>query len=182
MEITCTRCHRSFIQAVRLSGFADRLFSLLYSYPFRCQVCRHRFHLMQWGVHHEQPVTDRREYRRRPVRTPARLLNERGDPLGVGTVTDLSLGGCSIETEAHLPMGSLLRLRIEAFDEQPAITVESAIVRSVRASSFRGTGIGVEFLRFGSDENRLSDYMLTLWLEGTQIARKGQMEEPIGTR
>ncbi len=180
MELLCSHCRRPYVQTVRIHGIADRMLSLIYAYPFRCQVCRHRFHLLQWGVHHAQAVSERREYLRRPVRTPAKLLNERGDPVGDGIVKDLSMGGCSIETEAHLTMGSLLRLKIDAIDQQPPITVERAIVRSVRISQNRGNGIGVEFLRFDSDENRLSEYMLALWMDGTQIARRGQLEEPLG--
>lgn len=47
MEITCSRCRRPYVQAVKIDSVADRALSLLYSRPFRCQVRRRRFHLLQ---------------------------------------------------------------------------------------------------------------------------------------
>jgi hypothetical protein len=180
MEITCSRCRRPYVQAVKIDSVADRALSLLYSRPFRCQVCRRRFHLLQWGVCQERSVSERREYERRPVRTSASLLNEHGDLVGVGIVKNLSMGGCAIETEAHLPMGSLLRLKIDAIGQQPAITVESAIVRSVRVSSSRGPASAWNSCGSAA-RSRLSDYMLTL-LGGTHIDGKGRLEEPAHAR
>jgi c-di-GMP-binding flagellar brake protein YcgR len=82
---------------------------------------------------------------------------------------DLAMGGSAIETGAPLQTGALLSLQMDAFDTEPRIVVEAAIVRSSG-----GTRHNVEFLRMADHEReRLSRYILTLWLEGTQVARKG---------
>ena len=65
MEIVCTRCRKPFVKASRRQGLLDRLLSLAYAYPFRCQVCRYRFHLLQWGLRYIERDVDRREYERR---------------------------------------------------------------------------------------------------------------------
>lgn len=170
MDIVCTRCRHPFVQAVRRKGFWEHLLSLAYVYPFRCQVCRHRFQLMQWGYQYIETDMDRRQYRRRPVQLHVALSSpERGDH--EGTVADLSMGGCAIETPRPLfKKGDLLTLHLDAFDLEPPIKVETAIVRQVN-----GTRLGLEFLQMArKEEERLSEFILNLWLEGTQMARKGR--------
>lgn len=172
MEIVCAKCRKPYVQAVRKQGPLDRLLSPLYIYPFRCQVCRHRFRLMQWGHRYIETEMDRRQYRRRPVRLHVILVDEHGEHGGM--VTDLSPGGCAIDTQTPLHReGDLLELRLDAFDLEPPILIEAAIVRTAQ-----GARIGLEFLRCASgQEQRLSDYLLTLWLEGTQMARKGAWQD-----
>jgi len=167
MELICTKCRKPFVKAVRRQGAADKLLSLAYFYPFRCQVCRHRFRLMQWGLRYIEQDVDRRQYERRPVRIPALIRIDQHDH--EGTIVDLAMGGSAIETGAPLQTGALLSLQMDAFDTEPRIVVEAAIVRSSG-----GTRHNVEFLRMADHEReRLSRYILTLWLEGTQVARKG---------
>lgn len=166
MEIVCGQCRKPYVQAVRRQGFLDRLLSLVSTYPFRCQVCGYRFHLMQWGVHYIEQDVDRRQYRRRPVRMDAWLVNEQGERGGV--VTDIALDGCTVETNAPLHKGDLLSVKLDALDDEPNVMIEAAIVRSVQ-----GVHLGVEFLRLTKHEEvRLSKFMQNLWLEGTQIARR----------
>lgn len=171
MEIVCAKCRKPYVQAVRQQGALDRLLSPLYVYPFRCQVCRHRFHLMQWGLRYNETEVDRRQYVRRPVRLLAKLVFE--DREYEGTVLDLSMGGSAVETHVSFQDNTVFSLHLDAFDLEPPIVIEAAIVRAVK-----GTRIGLEFLRFASgQEQRLSEYLLTLWLEGTQMARKGTWQD-----
>jgi c-di-GMP-binding flagellar brake protein YcgR len=168
MEIICAQCRKPFVKASRRDGILDRLLSLAYAYPFRCQICRHRFHLWQWNLRYIERDVDRRQYDRRPVSIHARITSEQHDY--EGTVKDLALGGCAIETQAPLHEGAVLSLQLDAFDNEPRITVETAVVRSVK-----GTRVGVEFLRLTpqKEEERLRQYILDLWVVGTQEARKG---------
>jgi hypothetical protein len=53
----CPKCSSDYVERVSRIGF-ERLISLFYIYPFRCQPCGHRFRLLQWGV----------TYRKRPMR------------------------------------------------------------------------------------------------------------------
>ncbi len=168
MELVCTQCRKPFVKATRQRGVLDRLLSLVYAYPFRCQVCQHRFHLMQWGLRYIEKDVDRREYERRPVQLHAKLQDEQKREYE-GTVRDLSMGGCAIEMHAPWQEGALLRLQLDALDSEPFITVETTIVRSAQEPHLR-----LEFLRMAPHENdRLSQFILNLWLEGSQEARKG---------
>jgi len=174
MGLICTKCRKPFVKAVRRQGAADKLLSLAYFYPFRCQVCRHRFRLMQWGLRYIEQDVDRRQYERRPVQISSRI--QAGEQDHEGTIVDLALGGCAIDTGAAFPRGTVLKLRMDAFDLEPPLVVEAAVVRSSG-----GTRHNVEFLQIAEDEkHRLSQYILTLWLEGTQVARKGVRTSPTG--
>ena len=174
MEIVCAKCRKPFVKAVRRRGGLDRLLSLAYSYPFRCQVCQHRFRLMQWGLRYVEKDVDRRQYERRPVGISALIrLHEQHHQ---GTIVDLAMGGCAIDMVTPLQRGTLLGVQMDAFDTEPPIVVETAIVRSSG-----GMRHNVEFLRIAEDEkHRLSQYILTLWLEGTVRARKGVRSEVTG--
>lgn len=59
---------------------------------------------------------------------------------GQGTVTNLSVGGCSIESKITLTAHSLVGLKIQLPDSQWPLEVERAVVRWVRGNTF-----GLEF-------------------------------------
>ena len=170
MEIVCMHCRKPFVKAARRQGLLDRLFSLAYVYPFRCQVCRHRFHLMQWGLCYIERDVDRREYERRPA--TLRVVMSTSEGRYEGHTIDLAMGGCAINAyDPQFREGAFLSLHLNAFDSEPPIVVDAAVVRVAN-----GTRLGVEFLRIADKEKeRLSQYILSLWLEGTQVARKGRL-------
>jgi len=89
MEIVCSKCRKSFVQAVRQEGFLDRLLHQFFIHPYGCKVCRRRFYVMQWGAHPEEAPMDTGLYRMRPVQIHGTLLDERGHR--EGDVTDLSV-------------------------------------------------------------------------------------------
>ena len=61
--------------------------------------------------------------------------------LGKGTITDLAIRGCRIETDINVPVFSYLELHLlDSLSDQPLV-VNLAAVRWVR-----GTQLGVEFL------------------------------------
>lgn len=165
MEIVCSQCRKPFVQAVRQRGFLDHLLHWAYIHPYGCQVCRHRFYVMQWGLRPAEIPMGSGEYRMRPVRIHATVLDEQGHR--EGNVTDLSMGGCMIEMPALLLEGAVIGIRLDALDDQPPILVEAAIVRSAL-----GARAEVEFLRLAKkEEERLNRFVTSLWIEGTQIAR-----------
>lgn len=59
---------------------------------------------------------------------------------GQGTITNLSVGGCSIESKITLPAQSVVGLKIELPDSQWPLEIERAVVRWVRGNTF-----GLEF-------------------------------------
>jgi hypothetical protein len=169
MEISCSRCGKPFIRRVRPFGVLDHLLSFLYAYPWRCQICRHRFRILQWGVRPDPASVDRRQYLRRPVRLPVRLTKETGELIGTGTTIDLSAAGCSIESDASLHGHDIVRLELEIVAEKPPIVIDAAIVRRLEKP-----GIALDFLRVSlADETRLNHFVLDLWITGTEEARRG---------
>jgi len=73
-------------------------------------------------------------------------------------VTDISMGGCTVETAETLPQGTYLELTIRPVSNQADITVETA-----RVSSVRPEGMGIQFLDFKPEEKRrLSRVVLSL--------------------
>ena len=117
------------------------------------------------GVRPTEAPADLNQSRSRPVQIHATLVDERGER--EGTITDLSAVGCAVETMPPLLEHTILGIRLNALDDDPPIVVEAAIVRSSV-----GSRAELEFLRMAKQEDeRLSQFILSLWIEGTQIAR-----------
>ena len=72
---------------------------------------------------------------------------------GEGTVLDLSLGGCIIESETHVRVDDIFYLEIALADDEAPIEV-AAMVRSVSAR-----GIAFKFLRKAQENKRLVTFI-----------------------
>lgn len=66
---------------------------------------------------------------------------------GEGSLVDLSLRGCRIESPADVQPGASLELRIVAIEHEPPIQIQAAIVRWSRGQQF-----GLEFEVIASTE------------------------------
>ena len=135
----CPRCQKSLTQRSPRNRIIERIASLLYVYPFRCQLCAHRFLAQQWGVRYEKQRLDLREYVRIPIRLSVKFM---GQFEGHGTTVDLSLQGCCVLTEQCPPAGAVLWLALQGTDRLPTIEVQSALVVGVRKTP----SIGIQFL------------------------------------
>ena len=96
----CPRCSREYVKRVSRVGLGERLISLFYVYPFRCQLCGHRFQLLQWGVEYKRSRKTgvsmnacRRVFRL--ILTPARFR--------------AGVGGGYFDGRVHIPHGSRAR-------------------------------------------------------------------------
>jgi hypothetical protein len=70
------------------------------------------------------------------------------------------MGGCTLQTTASLTKGAFLHLNLQPSDDEPAIVVETAMVRSVRPEC-----VGLEFLEFeGEQKDRLARFVRSLLL------------------
>jgi hypothetical protein len=135
----CPNCSREYIKRVHRQGLYERLASFFYIYPFRCQLCSHRFLFRQIGVRYTKIFFDRREYERMPSRF---LSFIEWDKLNAeGTVVEISMAGCSIQTDAELAPGSIVKLQLNVFDDERSVLVDAAVVRSSYPKR-----LGVEFL------------------------------------
>ncbi len=68
---------------------------------------------------------------------------------GEGTVIDLSVGGCRVETETMVPAGSYLELRVHVSDLDEPMRIEAALVIWLRDREF-----GVKFIRIPPEEQK----------------------------
>lgn len=98
---------------------------------------------MQWGVRYVK--LDRREYKRVPTKIPVTFLWR--DRQVDGIVTDLSVAGCTLETDTGIPYGDVLQLQFQATGESAAVSVEIVMVRSTRSRQ-----VGLKFIEMRQDE------------------------------
>jgi len=161
LRARCPRCGKNFVRRSHRQGLKERLLSLVYCYPFRCQVCAHRFRSFQFGARYVKRTVDRRQYIRLATRIPTTFAEDvkpGTQRVGEGVVTDISLGGCYLQTLVQLSRGTLVSLELQTEPHVPAIAVEAAMVRTVRP-----TGVGLEFLRISAPEGeRFSQFIRQL--------------------
>lgn len=66
---------------------------------------------------------------------------------GEGSVLDLSLRGCCVESETSVHPGSTLTIRVHVLSDEPPVTIDEAVVRWTREGRF-----GIEFLSLVPEE------------------------------
>ena len=147
---TCPKCDTAKTKLVPRSGVADRLLGTLTIYPFRCQLCTHRFTIFLGKL----KTNPRRDYDRVSVEYPAHVRPIRDPSQRVvveGTLSNLSLRGCRVRMSQRIPMGCRVMLEFHPAEYDDPIMVEETIVRSRCAE-----GIGHRFSSLlRSEERRL---------------------------
>jgi PilZ domain len=138
--LACPKCKSPLVGRTHRNGMTEQALSLAYVYPFKCQVCQHRFRRLRWGERYVRVHLDRRDTERLPTRIPVTIHWKDGGQ-GQGTVRDISVMGCGIETEAVVPMGALVLLQLEP-EGEPPIDIDVGEVRSRQPRR-----IGVRFAR-----------------------------------
>ena len=150
---SCPRCSSEYVTRVSLVGFSEHLISLFYIDPFRCQLCGHRFKVLQRGVTYTRIEEDRREYVRWGANFPVTFTVD--GTAATGSIIDISLGGCAFHTDAPLMVGIILQLGLQLSREIPPVNIEAAVIRSVRSGR-----ASVEFLRIKRGErDRLKEFI-----------------------
>jgi hypothetical protein len=145
--LTCPHCGKDRILRSRRYTMLEFLASLAWYAPFHCQSCSYRF--MAWRLGRSYPVqpVDRRKHLRIPVRL---FLSFSGGRIkGEGTVLDISMGGCMIQSEAPVHVDDIFYLQIALGEHEPPLEV-AAMVRSVGSR-----GIAFKFLRAAQENKRL---------------------------
>jgi len=169
MYLICPKCSREFVKRVARQGFAEKLLGLFYVYPFRCQLCGYRFRFLQWGIRYQRIEEDRREYERLAINCPVSL---RGESIySEGSVTDISLGGCTAMIETQLSAGDLCSIGLYLSNDVLPIRVDAAVIRNARPNS-----LGIEFIRFRDNDRE----RLQLFIRGLLRRRvvPGEFEKP----
>ncbi len=147
-------------------GVLEQALSLVYVYPFRCQACGHRFLALRWRRRYTRLPDERREYERLSLSVPVMLAG--GTGAAPGRVTEISIDGCTVETEAPLSEGALVQLTLHVTPGEAPIAVEAAVVHGVRPH-----GGGLHFVRIQPGErNRLGQLVADL------LARRSRERRP----
>ncbi len=153
----CPSCGTPFVRILHDEGILERVLNRFGVFPFRCQLCTTRFRVFRSQAPAPPSATDRREYKRLPVSFRANLLTEHAVQT-TNRVTDISMGGCTLETAATLPQGTFVELVIKPASDEEPIKIETAMVCSSRPGS-----MGLSFLEMvTADKNRLSQVILSL--------------------
>jgi PilZ domain len=156
----CPDCSKEFVKRVNCQGIAERVLSLFYVYPFRCQLCGQRFSYRQWGVRYVSVKEDRREYDRLATSFPVSISAESLD--AEGKIIDISMSGCTLKSDADLSPGTVLGLALHISNEVVPVIVEAAVVRNARMHI-----AGLEFLKFHDDDREV----LQLFIRGLLLDR-----------
>ncbi|MBL8044679.1 MAG: PilZ domain-containing protein [Nitrospira sp.] len=145
--LTCPHCGHNNVFRSRCATLVECLQSLAFISPFHCQSCSCRFSASRLGCTYSNQVLDRREHLRIPVRL---FLSFSGGKIrGEGTVKDISMGGCVIESQASVHVDDIFYLQIVLENEHAPLEV-AAMVRSVSSR-----GIAFKFLRSAQENKRL---------------------------
>jgi len=103
---------------------------------------------------------DRRDYERIEMKFPVSFFGQ--DIKGEGIVFSVSMGGCTMQTQAQVEIGAILNLSLQISKDVPPVIVDAGAVRNVRDGI-----IGVEFLLWQQSERE----RLQLFVRGLLIGR-----------
>lgn len=150
-RLTCPHCGTADVLRAPCHRTWERLLALLGMAPFHCQHCSHRFMAFRLGRVYPTQRLDRRKYLRIPVRL---FLSFSGGRIkGEGTVKELSMGGCIIESAAPVHVDDIFYLQIALEEGAPPLEV-AGMVRSVTSR-----GIAFKFLRSAQENKRLRAFV-----------------------
>jgi hypothetical protein len=162
----CPECSTEYVKRVRRQTIAERLLSLLYFYPFLCQLCGCRFKTLRWGVRYVRIDEDARDYERLPTDFPFTLVYD--EVTVIGSVSDISMRGCTLQTETPMRLGQVIDLKLHI--PNGPITIDS-LVRNTSANR-----AGLEFLRLGHRERTRLQFFISQE-RGRFDLRSGKVQE-----
>jgi len=155
MTPPCPKCGKYFTKRVLMEGAEDPTSTMQGMYAYRCQLCSELFRAKkpdpqaaaapQASKNTELTSVTNRQYVRVNARFPITFLI--GKLRQEGTVTEIALGGCSLEANVVLAIGAKFRMDILISENEPPLVVDQALVRSVRP-----TGFGIQFMEFQETE------------------------------
>jgi hypothetical protein len=164
-ELHCPACGTPFVRLTHQPGLVERVLNRFGVFTYRCQVCTNQFRAIRSGARHATQEFDRRQYRRLTAQIPASLTVDQ--PTYDGVITDVSMGGCTIRTDAAFPRGTFVEVLLKPPQSEMDIKVDAAMI-----CSQRGETVGLKFLEFEPDDkHRLGELVLSLLV--TQSAPPG---------
>ena len=100
-ELYCPACGTPCVRVTSGTSLIEKTLNRLSIFQVRCQLCTTRFQARRPGNRLTTQAFDRREYRRLPVNFAGTLKLDRTAAGGV--VTDISMGGCTLQATTSLP-------------------------------------------------------------------------------
>ena len=161
----CPECRSEYIRRVRREGIGERLLGVFYVYPFSCQLCGERFSFFLRGVRYVRIDEEQRLYQRFPVNFPIAFAND--EVTGKGRVGDISMAGCTIQTDAQMAQGAIFHLSLGTQDAVSTIKIDAAMVRNVQLDR-----VGLMFLKSQKTERE----RLQNLVRGLLFARRDEIK------
>jgi PilZ domain len=143
----CPECSMEYVRRVRRQSIAERLLSVFYIYPFRCQLCGYRFKTLRWGEKYVRFDEDARDYERLERNIPFTLICK-GMTI-TGWVSEISMSGCTLQTLTPIRLGQVTRLQLHVPTLNESIMINAAIVKNTSDNR-----AGLEFLRLSQRERK----------------------------
>ncbi len=142
----CPFCESLFVTPVPPAGLLDTLSGLMSLHPFQCESCKKRFRLKQLGG--QSPTgSERRKSIRVAVQIPVTF--ESNEVSGEGMLTDMSLHGCSLESQQTLRSGLVIKLN---FPASTAGKSNSPVQQLATVVGVTGQRAGLKFLAYSFQE------------------------------
>ena len=155
-ELYCPACGTPCVRVTTGASLIERTLNRFSIFQVRCQLCTTRFQARRPGNRLTTQEFDRREYRRLSANFAATLILDH--PAAGGVVTDISMGGCTLQATTSLPRGTFVRFVLHGPSGQPDIKVDSAMICSIQPQS-----IGMKFLEFQPEhKQRMGQLILEL--------------------
>jgi len=149
MTPPCPKCGKYFTKRVAMEGADDPLSTVSGMFAYRCQLCDELFRAKkpnpgaasapQTGASAALTNVTNRQYVRVATKFPVTFVVSKLKQ--VGLVTEIALGGCTLEADVVLAIGAKFRMELFISDSEPPLVISQALVRSVRP-----TGFGIQFM------------------------------------
>lgn len=155
MTPSCPKCGKYFTKRVPMEGADDPLSTVSGMYAYRCQLCSELFRAKKPPLQETSAPAGAkdaalnkltaRQYVRVAAKFPVAFAVNKIQQDGI--VTEIALGGCTLEANVVLAIGAKFRMDIIISNDEPPMVISQAIVRSVRP-----TGFGIQFLEITDAE------------------------------
>ncbi|MBI4594308.1 MAG: PilZ domain-containing protein [Candidatus Rokubacteria bacterium] len=166
----CPRCGQAVAQRAP-ARMLSRALARVGVVAYACTLCGRRSIGRARGPASDA-ASDQRRHRRLSARFPVRYLD--GDGIADAVVTEISVGGCQLETSAPLVAGAGLVLELGAPEQGNVLAVEATVVRTV--------GPGAFALRFAPPVERRDRDRLRWIVQRLLAAGPPAAPEPAGPR
>jgi hypothetical protein len=143
----CPECSTEYVRRVRRRSIAERFLSVVYIYPFRCQLCGYRFKTLRWGDKYVRFDEDARDYERLERNIPFTLICK--EMTITGWVSEISMSGCTLQTLTPIRPGQVTSLQLHVPTLNESIMIDAAIVKNTSDNR-----AGLEFLRLSHRERK----------------------------